>query len=88
MKDFIAPIGEELYIISTGDWRTHRPVKDDNKCNQCGVCALYCPTGSIKYDEGKKFWINLDYCKGCGICEVECVRKAIIMVEEEGRKNG
>lgn len=97
MSEYIAPIGKELYIISTGDWRTHRPVKDATKCNNCGICSLYCPTGSIVKHAGggsthpdgdsasaaAGTWaINLTYCKGCGICAHECPRKAVVMVEE------
>jgi Pyruvate/2-oxoacid:ferredoxin oxidoreductase delta subunit len=27
--------------------------------------------------------VDLDYCKGCGICAEECPSKCIAMVEEE-----
>lgn len=63
----------------TGSWRVFRPVIDAGKCNQCGLCALYCPEAAI--DE--EFKIDLDYCKGCGICANECPKKAIEMVRED-----
>ena len=62
-------------------WRYFRPVIEDDKCNACGWCYLYCPSGCIS-EEGDHFLINLDYCKGCGICAHECPKKAITMVEE------
>jgi pyruvate ferredoxin oxidoreductase delta subunit len=31
----------------------------------------------------KKFCINYDYCKGCGVCAYECPVDAIEMVVEE-----
>jgi pyruvate ferredoxin oxidoreductase delta subunit len=65
-------------------WRYSRPVMDLTKCNSCGWCFLYCPTGCISED-GEFFLINLDYCKGCGICVNECPKKAIQMVNEEAK---
>ena len=63
-------------------WRYFRPVIEDDKCNACGWCYLYCPSGCIS-EEGDHFLINLDYCKGCGICAHECPKGAITMVTEE-----
>lgn len=80
-KKFVSPIGEELYIVNTGDWRAQRPVIDQERCNQCGICLLFCPTNMVRRTDGK-FWIDMSYCKGCAICENECPRKAITMVDE------
>jgi len=63
----------------TGSWRTFRPVVDKEKCNECGLCGLYCPDGCIDADLN----IDLDFCKGCGICATECPKKAITMEREE-----
>lgn len=63
----------------TGTWRTFRPVVDKEKCNACGLCALFCPDGCI--DEN--FEIDLNFCKGCGICANECPKKAIKMASED-----
>jgi len=63
----------------TGTWRVFRPVMDKEKCNECGLCASYCPDAVISED----LVIDLAYCKGCGICSNECPKKAITMVREE-----
>jgi pyruvate ferredoxin oxidoreductase delta subunit len=63
----------------TGAWRVFVPVVDKEKCNACGLCALYCPDAIIKSD----LTVDLGYCKGCGICANECPKKAIAMVREE-----
>jgi pyruvate ferredoxin oxidoreductase delta subunit len=63
----------------TGSWRIFIPVKDEEKCNDCLLCWIYCPEACISKD----IKINFDYCKGCGICAEECPRKAITMVKEE-----
>ena len=80
MRDYVAPVGEDLYIVNTGDWRTHRPQQAE-KCTNCGICFLYCPTGSIAKQDGR-WLINLEFCKGCGICANECPTKCIAMAEE------
>lgn len=63
----------------TGTWRVFRPVVERERCNQCGLCAAYCPDNAISED----LEIDLTYCKGCGICANECPKKAITMVREE-----
>jgi len=71
----------------TGDWRSFRPEIDHSRCTpakkqrpSCFICWLYCPEGVIK--RAIPVEIDLDYCKGCGICAEECPTKAIDMVEE------
>lgn len=66
----------------TGEWRTHRPIIDLSKCDKCGACWIFCPDAAISLTI-KGYEINLDYCKGCGICARECWRQAITMVQEE-----
>jgi pyruvate ferredoxin oxidoreductase delta subunit len=63
----------------TGSWRVFRPEIDKEKCNACGLCAMYCPDAAID----DKLEVDLEFCKGCGICAHECPKKAIIMKREE-----
>jgi 2-oxoacid:acceptor oxidoreductase delta subunit (pyruvate/2-ketoisovalerate family) len=84
-KEYIVPVGEGIYSINTGDWRTHRPVMDKDKCIKCGLCFLYCPVFSI-IKKGEEYEIDLSYCKGCGICAHECPKDAIQMIPEGGKK--
>jgi NADPH-dependent glutamate synthase beta subunit-like oxidoreductase len=49
-------------------------------CTECGNCYIFCPDFSIKKDpDGYGYSVDLDYCKGCGICVQECPRGAMKM---------
>jgi len=68
----------------TGEWRSLTPVIDHDKCipakqkkQSCFLCWLYCPDATIK--KTIPIQINLEYCKGCGICMQVCPAKAITM---------
>ena len=72
----------------TGEWRTHLPVIDSSKCTTsklnkptCFLCWLYCPEAVITKAIPPS--INLEYCKGCGICSQVCPVQAITMTPEE-----
>jgi pyruvate ferredoxin oxidoreductase delta subunit len=41
---------------------------------------VFCPPQCIEYADG--YVIDLEYCKGCGICAKECPKKAITMTPE------
>jgi pyruvate ferredoxin oxidoreductase delta subunit len=67
----------------TGSWRSMRPKIDYEKCNKkCYFCFEFCPDGAVKKTENGPE-IDMDYCKGCGICAVECPKEAIEMEVEE-----
>ena len=72
---------EILLALDTGGWRTERPVLDSEKCNYCGLCAIYCPPQCMR-DKGDHYEADLTWCKGCGICAHECPKKALTMVPE------
>lgn len=61
-----------------------RVLVDTEKCNGCGMCAVFCPTGAIRRDEAKKPYTNprfLEFwaseCVQCGLCVDVCWKKCI-----------
>jgi len=46
------------------------------------MCWIYCPDSAILVEDKKVKEIDLEHCKGCGICAEECPVKAIKMVPE------
>lgn len=53
-------------------------------CFECDNCYAMCPDDAIiKLGPGKRFAINYTFCKGCGICAMECPCGCIEMVPEE-----
>ncbi len=54
-------------------------------CTDCDNCYMFCPDIAIlKKGPGEEgYRINMDYCKGCGICVNECPRAAMIMEKEQ-----
>jgi 2-oxoacid:acceptor oxidoreductase delta subunit (pyruvate/2-ketoisovalerate family) len=53
-------------------------------CFSCDNCYALCPDDAvIKLGPAGEYEIDLDYCKGCGICVEECPAGAITMVPEE-----
>jgi 2-oxoacid:acceptor oxidoreductase delta subunit (pyruvate/2-ketoisovalerate family) len=53
-------------------------------CFECDNCYGMCPDDAIiKLGPGQLFAIDLDFCKGCGICAAECPAGAITMIPEE-----
>jgi Pyruvate/2-oxoacid:ferredoxin oxidoreductase delta subunit len=53
-------------------------------CFECDNCYSVCPDNAVvKLGPGLGFRIDLDYCKGCGLCAAECPCGAIDMVDEQ-----
>jgi NADPH-dependent glutamate synthase beta subunit-like oxidoreductase len=53
-------------------------------CFECDNCYGVCPDNAvINLGPGRRYEIDLDYCKGCGICAAECPCGAIDMVGEQ-----
>ncbi|MEH6825579.1 MAG: 4Fe-4S binding protein [Motiliproteus sp.] len=84
VPDNLCPVARDCTTMLPGDWRAERPVVDREKCVKCATCWIYCPVQCI-VEKPTWFDINLDTCKGCGICAQECPHRAISMIEEVGR---
>jgi pyruvate ferredoxin oxidoreductase delta subunit len=74
--------------FKTGSWRAYRPRWIEENCIHCLFCWIYCPDMSINVKDGKRGEFKYEFCKGCGLCALECPgkkgQKAIVM-EEEGK---
>ena len=78
----LGPVACVFDSTLTGVWRINRP-QSGEKCNWCGECAVYCPTGVIRVDKALAiFSIDWDYCKGCGICANVCPKMNLTMIPE------
>ena len=67
---------------STAQFEARRCVSCGN-CFECDNCYGVCPDNAVvKLGPGRRYEIDLDYCKGCGICAAECPCGAIDMVPE------
>lgn len=69
-------------------WRNKRPVVDDAKCTGCLQCYMVCPDGVIyktlsQNKAGVCVSIDLDFCKGCGVCANACKFAALQMKNEQ-----
>lgn len=84
MKINLGAISEPMQSekFKTGDWGTHYPVVDKEKCTACKTCEQYCPDLCIEvkeFGEEKYAVVDYNYCKGCGICSSVCPFEAIKM---------
>ncbi|RIQ18243.1 4Fe-4S dicluster domain-containing protein [Jiangella rhizosphaerae] len=53
-------------------------------CFECDNCYSVCPDNAvIKLGPGRRYEIDLEYCKGCGLCAAECPAGAIAMIPEQ-----
>jgi 2-oxoacid:acceptor oxidoreductase delta subunit (pyruvate/2-ketoisovalerate family) len=68
---------------STAQYEARRCMSCGN-CFECDNCFGVCPDNAvIKLGPGKRFRVDLDYCKGCGICAQECPSGSILMIPEK-----
>lgn len=74
----------------TGEWRSSRPVVEAGKCLAvkqgkvvCQLCWIHCPDACIAKGVGPR--IDMEFCKGCGICAQVCPTGAIVMTIEPAR---
>ncbi len=78
----IVPEAGSSMMNNTGSWRMLRPVLNTEKCTNCLICWIFCPDDSIPVNREQRFETDFYYCKGCGICAVECPYGALEMVPE------
>ena len=53
-------------------------------CIACDNCYAFCPDNAvIKLGPEGEYEVDLDYCKGCGLCVEECPTGSMLMVPEE-----
>lgn len=50
---------------------------DKKKCTKCGICLYEFGCPAISRDENGEFYIDPDWCWGCGVCAQVCPEKAI-----------
>lgn len=67
-------------------WKEQHPVVSEG-CNLCLECTLFCPEGALTR-VAQTLSVNLQLCKGCGICATECKQKAISMLPEFSGEHG
>jgi pyruvate ferredoxin oxidoreductase delta subunit len=77
--------GEKNVGFTTSFARFLRPLIDKSRCIDCKMCSLHCPDGAIDFN---RIEVDLNYCKGCGICARICSSKAISMISELSAAEG
>jgi len=73
------------FVASVADWRISKPVFNKDFCIDCQFCWIYCPDVSIVARDKKMIGVDMDHCKGCGICVEVCPTnpKSLLMFPEQ-----
>ena len=73
------------FTASVADWRLKKPVFNKDFCIDCQFCWIYCPDISIISRDKKMVGVDMDHCKGCGICVEVCPTnpKSLLMFSEQ-----
>ena len=76
------------YTASVADWRLIKPVFNKDYCIDCQFCWVYCPDVSIISRDKKMIGVDMDHCKGCGICVEVCPTnpKSLLMFPEQAEE--
>jgi pyruvate ferredoxin oxidoreductase delta subunit len=76
------------FTASVADWRILKPVFNKDFCIDCQFCWVYCPDMSIISRDKKMVGIDMDHCKGCGICVEVCPTnpKSLLMFDEHAEE--
>ncbi len=72
------------FTASVADWRIEKPIFNKDFCIDCQFCWIFCPDISIISRDKKMLGIDMDHCKGCGICAEVCPTnpRSLIMYPE------
>jgi len=73
-------VDDRRYVTEITTYLFGMPQIENELCNECNLCWVYCPEGTIKRGSDG-FIIDYEDCRGCGLCAYECPRQAISMVE-------
>ena len=76
-----------LPVVDSIDTRRFGSVQIDlQKCNACGMCAVFCSTGALKRDDGgsvtselKCLEFSASECVQCGLCRDVCWKGALTL---------
>ncbi len=79
---YVCPEAGTSVNCYTGGWRSMRPIWDKEACTNCMLCWMYCPDSSVRVADGEMTGIDLDHCKGCGVCVSECKFNALELISE------
>jgi pyruvate ferredoxin oxidoreductase delta subunit len=73
------------FTVSVADWRIEKPIFNKDYCIDCQFCWIYCPDISIIARDKKLIGVDMDHCKGCGICVEVCPTnpKSLLMFPEQ-----
>jgi pyruvate ferredoxin oxidoreductase delta subunit len=73
------------FTASVADWRLEKPVFNKDFCIDCQFCWIYCPDVSIISRDKKMVGVDMDHCKGCGVCVEVCPTnpKSLLMFSEQ-----
>ncbi|QOY54486.1 4Fe-4S binding protein [Candidatus Sulfurimonas marisnigri] len=73
------------FKASVADWRLVKPVFNKDYCIDCQFCWIFCPDMSIISRDKKMIGVDMDHCKGCGICVEVCPTnpKSLLMFPEQ-----
>ena len=62
---------------------------DTSRCNACGMCVVFCPTGALRRDPAQKLedpLKRLEFsacdCVQCGLCSDVCWKRALVLSSE------
>ncbi|QOY53512.1 4Fe-4S dicluster-binding protein [Candidatus Sulfurimonas baltica] len=76
------------FRANVSDWRLQKPVFNKDFCIDCQFCWIFCPDMSIISRDKKMIGIDMDHCKGCGICVEVCPTnpKSLLMFPEQAEE--